>query len=134
VLADAFARNMTIICGNPDRVVGHGDSLHLCVGALAEAYERMGGPVVWFGKPYKPIYEQAWEMTGKPDIAKILAIGDSLLTDVGGAVNFGCDVVWNVEGIHWDELQTRQKIDSGKVKIALEGNPRPTALMHGFKS
>lgn len=133
VLLRALDLKLPFVCGNPDRVVGHGDALHLCVGALAEAYEQQGGSVTWIGKPYRPVYDQAWEMLGKPDKSKILAIGDSLVTDVAGANGFGCDVLWNVTGIHWDELQTAQKIDPTRVSKALSGNPVPTGLLHGFK-
>jgi HAD superfamily hydrolase (TIGR01459 family) len=132
VLASARARNLTFVCGNPDRVVGHGDDLVLCAGSLAEAYERLGGKVVWIGKPYAPIYEQAWEILGKPNKSKMVAIGDSLVTDIAGAANFGCDVVWNVEGIHWDELTTNGNIDNAKVSLILANQPRPAGLLHGF--
>jgi HAD superfamily hydrolase (TIGR01459 family) len=133
VLAEGFARRLPFICANPDRVVGHGDSLHLCVGSLAEAYEKMGGIVVWVGKPYLPVYDRAWEMLGKPDKSKIIAIGDGLITDVGGASTFGCDVIWNVMGIHWDEISTNNMIDREKIAHVLKDQPRPTGLMHGFK-
>ena len=132
VLRAAHGRNIPFICGNPDRVVLHGDSLHLCVGTLAEQYETMGGQVTWIGKPFKPIYDQAWETLGKPDKSKIIAIGDGLLTDVNGAANFGCDVVWNIEGIHWDEVATNDTIDDAKLKATLTGQPTPVGLLHGF--
>lgn len=136
VMALALSRRLPLVCGNPDRVVGHGDTLHVCVGTLAEAYERMGGPVIWIGKPYLPVYEQAWAMMGKPDKSKILAIGDSLVTDVAGAAGFGCDVYWNVTGIHWEELKSQHaagRIDPVRVQAAIEGHATPTGLLHGFR-
>ncbi|MCB1538735.1 MAG: TIGR01459 family HAD-type hydrolase [Rhodospirillales bacterium] len=133
VLARARARDLPMVCGNPDRIVGYGATLHLCVGALAERYENAGGTVTWIGKPYRPIYDQARAMLGNPDKSRILAIGDGLLTDIAGAANFGCDVVWNVIGIHWDEVSTKGTIDAAKVERALAGRPAPSALMHGFK-
>lgn len=132
VLTQGISRKLPFVCGNPDRVVGHGDGLHLCVGTLAEVYEQNGGEVIWIGKPYLPIYERAWEMLGKPDKSKILAIGDGLITDVGGANTFGCDVIWNVVGIHWDELQTGGSIDPAKVITVTKDRPTPTGLLHGF--
>lgn len=132
VLQYALDKKLTLICGNPDRVVINAGGLHLCVGTLAEVYEKQGGHVIWIGKPYRPIYEQAWELLGKPDKKKIVAIGDGLLTDVGGAASFGCDVVWNIEGIHWDEIATNDRIDPHKVKDVLHGQPQPAGLMHGF--
>lgn len=136
VLNTALKKRIPFVCGNPDRVVGHGDRLHLCVGTLAEWYEAQGGPVVWIGKPYQPVYDQAWVMLGKPDKSKILAIGDSLVTDVAGAKNFGCDVLWNVTGIHWEELKSdhaENTINPNKVSEALKGHATPTGLLHGFK-
>jgi len=132
-LDQALKRNLTIICGNPDRVVINSGGLHMCVGTLADAYEKSGGNVIWFGKPYKPIYEWAHELLGRPEKSKIIAIGDGLLTDVGGAANFGCEVIWNVEGIHWDEIATSDHIDPAKVADVLKDQPHPTGLMHGFK-
>lgn len=135
VLSLALERRIPFVCGNPDRVVGHGDSLHLCVGSLAEWYEKQGGPVIWIGKPYRPVYDQAWAMLGKPDKSKIIAIGDSLVTDVAGARTFGCDVLWNVTGIHWEELKAEHaenRIDPARVAKAVEGHAVPTGLLHGF--
>ncbi|NBX65963.1 MAG: TIGR01459 family HAD-type hydrolase [Proteobacteria bacterium] len=135
VLQKALKRQIPFVCGNPDRVVGHGDRLHLCAGTLAEWYENQGGHVIWIGKPYRPVYDQAWDMLGRPDKSKILAIGDSLVTDVAGAINFGCDVLWNVTGIHWEELKSEHaenRIDPARVNAAIEGHARPTGLLHGF--
>jgi HAD superfamily hydrolase (TIGR01459 family) len=133
ILRQALERGLEIVCGNPDRVVVNSGSLHLCVGTLADTYEKQGGAVVWFGKPYTPIYDRAWDMLGKPDKSKMVAIGDSLLTDIVGAAGFGCDVVWNVEGIHWEELASADRIDPAKVKAVLEQSPAaPQGLMHGF--
>lgn len=132
VLDTALARGIPFICGNPDRVVVHGSNIVLCVGALAETYEQRGGKVVWFGKPFKPIYDQAWETLGRPDKTKMIAIGDGLVTDVNGAASFGCDVVWNIVGIHWDEVATGGHIDAGKLETVLQDQPRPIGLLHGF--
>jgi HAD superfamily hydrolase (TIGR01459 family) len=136
ILAQALARQIPFVCGNPDRVVGIGDTLYLCAGTFAEQYEAMGGHVVWIGKPYPTVYEQAWASLGRPDKSRILAIGDSLLTDVAGARNFGCDVLWNVTGIHWEELKSDHavhQVDAQKVLEALAGHALPTGLLQGFK-
>lgn len=136
ILALALTKDLPFVCGNPDRVVGVGDDIFYCVGSLAQVYEEMGGTVIWYGKPYADVYNQAWEMVGKPEKSRILAIGDSLITDVAGATNFGCDVLWNATGIHWEELkcQTAQhSIDPSRIKQALVGHATPTALLEGFK-
>jgi len=136
LLQRALARNIPFVCGNPDRVVGHGDEIFMCVGTLAEWYENRGGRVIWIGKPYQPVYDQAHEMMGRPDKARMLAIGDSLLTDVGGATGFGIDVLWNVTGIHWEELKMEhapESIDPTRIEAALKGHAQPTALLHGLR-
>lgn len=136
VLSIALSHKIPFVCGNPDRVVGFGKGMNLCVGTLAEWYENQGGAVTWFGKPYPALYQQAWEMIGKPDPASILAIGDSLITDVAGATGFGIDVLWNVTGIHWEELKqdhAATRIDPARVNLALKNHAIPTGLLHGFQ-
>jgi HAD superfamily hydrolase (TIGR01459 family) len=76
---------LKMICANPDKVVRKGDILVPCAGALAEAYEAVGGEVLMAGKPFAPIYEAALELAGPVDRAKVLAIGDGPETDVKGA-------------------------------------------------
>ena len=53
------ARGMTMICANPDIVIHRGETLIHCAGALARRYEELGGPVLYAGKPYAPIYDRA---------------------------------------------------------------------------
>lgn len=103
------ARNLPLICANPDKVVEEGDRIVYCGGALADAYEDIGGRVMMAGKPYNPIYEQA---AAKLDEAaghqfekrQILAIGDSLRTDAMGAAQFGIDLLFITGSIHATEL------------------------------
>ena len=54
----AGARSV-MICANPDIVVERGDALVYCAGAIADLYAAAGGEVIYAGKPYRPIYEQA---------------------------------------------------------------------------
>jgi HAD superfamily hydrolase (TIGR01459 family) len=99
------ARNLLMICANPDIVVERGDRLVWCAGALARLYEDLGGEVAILGKPHAPIYEAGLrrlaEHTGS-DIAKedVLAIGDGLPTDIRGAVSQDIDVLFITAGIH----------------------------------
>ncbi|MGL5733742.1 MAG: TIGR01459 family HAD-type hydrolase, partial [Beijerinckiaceae bacterium] len=94
VLQDCLARDLVLICANPDRVVHVGTQLLPCAGVIADLYESMGGTVVWAGKPYRPIYERALQTAKRlrgAAVAKsrIVMIGDSLKTDVAGARRFG---------------------------------------------
>jgi HAD superfamily hydrolase (TIGR01459 family) len=105
---DAVARDLELICANPDIVVQRGDKLIYCGGALAQLYESLGGRVTMAGKPYPAIYElslaRAAEVLGRPlDPAKVLCIGDGLPTDVRGANARGLDVLFVASGIHGAE-------------------------------
>src|SRR5499426_3635294 len=87
-LIDAMrARRLAMICANPDVVVERGDHLVYCAGAIADLYAHAGGDVIYAGKPYRPIYEQAIARAqalrgGRTvDHARVMAIGDSVRTD-----------------------------------------------------
>ncbi len=89
-LASFHARKLEMICANPDIVVERGERIVFCAGALAEAYEKLGGKVHYAGKPHAPIYERAFELIAEAKGRavprdRILAIGDGLKTDMAGA-------------------------------------------------
>lgn len=98
-------RKLWMLCANPDLVVERGNQLILCGGAIAAAYEQMGGEVYWAGKPHRPVYVKALEranaLAGR-EIAtdRILAIGDAIRTDIAGARYFGVDSLMVARGIH----------------------------------
>ncbi|WP_422283252.1 TIGR01459 family HAD-type hydrolase, partial [Bradyrhizobium sp.] len=96
MMLQARERQLTLICANPDIVVERGDRLIYCAGAIAELYRELGGDVIFYGKPHRPIYERAIALAtehGGHDIKldKVLAIGDSVRTDIKGAEAFGID-------------------------------------------
>jgi HAD superfamily hydrolase (TIGR01459 family) len=106
-LAAGVARDLEMICANPDRVVQRGDKLIYCGGALADLYESLGGRVTMAGKPFSPIYDLALNAgerrLGRPvDRARVLCIGDGVVTDVLGANNQGLDCLFIARGIHGD--------------------------------
>ena len=92
-----------MICANPDHLVERGDKLVYCAGALAAIYEKLGGNVVYAGKPHAPIYELALEtiasLAGRA-VSKheVLAIGDGVNTDIAGAAGLGIDAVFVASG------------------------------------
>jgi len=111
-----LSRKLPMICANPDRVVEHGDKIIYCGGALGDLYAAMGGMVLMAGKPYQPIYEEAFrlaeEAAGHPlDKARVLAIGDSVRTDATGAAKFGVDLLFVTGSIHAAELDAFGKPD-----------------------
>jgi HAD superfamily hydrolase (TIGR01459 family) len=106
-LAELRARNLVMLCANPDIVVQRGVSLVYCAGAIARVYEEMGGEVIYYGKPYLPVYEmtlaRARQAAGR-EIARPLAIGDGLSTDILGANRAGLDALFIADGVHGEEL------------------------------
>jgi len=98
-------------------VVERGEALVYCAGAIADLYHAAGGPVIYAGKPYRPIYEQALSMAqsvrSRPAAPeRILAIGDSVRTDLKGAAAFGIDFLFITAGIHAEELGGRDNPDA----------------------
>ncbi|MCR6633864.1 TIGR01459 family HAD-type hydrolase [Devosia sp.] len=111
-----LSRKLPMICANPDRVVEHGDQIIYCGGALGDLYAAMGGMVLMAGKPYQPIYEEAFRLgelaAGKTlDKSRVLAIGDSVRTDATGAAQFGIDLLFITGSIHAAELDAFGKPD-----------------------
>lgn len=93
---------LTMLCANPDIVVDMGDKRLYCAGALAQAYEQMGGTALYFGKPHPPIYDLArrrlGEVSGLSD-PQILCIGDGIGTDVQGGMAEGLDTLFITGGL-----------------------------------
>jgi len=104
LLSRALARDLPMVCANPDLVVMHGARLALCAGALAQWYEQQGGHVSWHGKPYRSVYDSCMALLGIDDRSRILAVGDSLRTDIAGAAGAGIDSLLIAGGIHAEEF------------------------------
>jgi ribonucleotide monophosphatase NagD (HAD superfamily) len=64
-------------------------------------FEKMGGKVVYFGKPYPEVYNQSIDNYNK----KVLSIGDNLNTDIKGANLLNYDSLLISNGIHKNEIQ-----------------------------
>lgn len=96
----AIASNIPLICSNPDKASPRAGGLVVSPGALADRYAEMGGRVVWYGKPYLPVYEAV--MRCRPDImpSRFLMVGDSLEHDIAGAQRAGFRSAWVRGGIH----------------------------------
>lgn len=109
LLERALPRKVPFVCANPDLHVHVGEDLLPCAGAIAAIYEEMGGPVFWAGKPHPVAYDsalrRAGELRGAPvPKNRVLAIGDSVRTDLAAAKNAGVDALFVASGIHRDEL------------------------------
>jgi HAD superfamily hydrolase (TIGR01459 family) len=102
-LAGWHAAKVLMHCLNPDRIVHHMGKVMVCAGALADAYEALGGRVIWYGKPFPAIYDHALALGGNPDRSSVLAIGDGLQTDMAGAADNGIDALFVSGGVHAGE-------------------------------
>lgn len=136
MLTQALARQLTLVCANPDIIVERGDRLIYCAGAIAELYRELGGDVVFYGKPHRPIYDQAMALAKAKSgidtpLNRVLAIGDSVRTDLAGAHAYGIDCLFITRGIHAGEFEGIERMDSAAVK-ELFGHP-PKALMRELK-
>lgn len=88
LLRHAQALALPVICANPDPYVILSGQRVLCAGTLALMYQNIGGTVYWHGKPHQAFYQQALQHMGAP-AQDILAIGDSMWTDIAGASQAG---------------------------------------------
>jgi len=89
-----------MICTNPDLIVDRGNTREFCAGSVAMVFEKMGGEVIYFGKPYPEVYNQSIDNKNK----KILSIGDNLNTDIRGANLLNYDSLLISNGIHKNEI------------------------------
>ena len=89
-----------MICTNPDLVVDRGEKREYCAGSVAKIFEEINGEVIYFGKPYPPVYNLSSDTKNK----KILCIGDNLNTDIRGANIQNYDSLLITSGIHRQEI------------------------------
>jgi HAD superfamily hydrolase (TIGR01459 family) len=135
LLRRALACGLPMVCANPDLVVNHGARLALCAGALAQWYEQQGGYVRWHGKPYPSVYDSCLLLLGIADRSRILAVGDSLRTDIAGAAAAGLDSLLIAGGIHAAEfgMTMGPMPDLARIEAALSaGSYRPIAVARSF--
>ena len=134
-LETMLARKLFMVCANPDVVVERGDRLVYCAGAIADLYATMGGEVLYAGKPYRPIYDLALAKVQaaagrKVAVSRVLAIGDSVRTDLKGARSVGVDFLFVTSGIHAQELGGRARPDSKALNATFAAaGDRPKAVM-----
>ncbi|GJD68420.1 TIGR01459 family HAD-type hydrolase [Methylobacterium gnaphalii] len=136
-LADFRAREIPMICANPDLVVERNRQLIPCAGVIAAAYAEIGGEVVYAGKPYRPIYDAALAKAGTldglsaPDLTRVVAVGDAIRTDIAGASAAGIASILVARGIHAEELGlTAEHHSLGDLADWLSRQPvRPDAVI-----
>jgi HAD superfamily hydrolase (TIGR01459 family) len=134
VLAKLRARRIPMICANPDEKVERGNRIVYCAGAVARAYEALGGEVSYAGKPFRPIYDLALEigstLRGAPiPKDRVLAIGDGVVTDITGAANFGIRSVFIASGVY---VTNGEAIGAAVARLFAPTMPQPVAVMNAF--
>ncbi len=105
-----------MICTNPDLIVDRGNEREYCAGSVAKWFEEIKGKVIYFGKPYPPVYSLSSNTTNK----NVLCIGDNLNTDIRGANIQNYDSLLITSGIHKNEIskiKLSNVIEKYKVKV-----------------
>lgn len=135
-LGEALAAGVPMICANPDREILRGERRIPCAGAVAQAYEAMGGPVRYHGKPDRGAYDACFALMPGVDEKRIVAVGDAMVTDIAGAAAAGIHSVFVLSGIDGGgfgaddlgQLPDPARLDA----LAAASGAVPTAAMRAF--
>ncbi len=139
LLEEAREHGLTLVCANPDLVVHVGPDLLPCAGAIGALYEELGGTVFWAGKPFPIAYDTALaevahirnELVPR---SRVLAIGDSIRTDLAAAAGAGIDALFIASGIHRDEaLEAGRLSQSALARLFPAGGPPAKAAASGLR-
>jgi HAD superfamily hydrolase (TIGR01459 family) len=130
-------RGLVMLCANPDLVVHRGDRLVYCAGTLAKDYEALGGSVIYYGKPHRPVYDSvlaaarlAAKIANRQTPKRPLAVGDGLLTDIKGANGAGIEALFIADGVHGEETRpyTAEHMEALFVRFGAEAGAVTRAL------
>ncbi|MFN0219641.1 MAG: TIGR01459 family HAD-type hydrolase [Hyphomicrobium sp.] len=133
-LALLKSRGLTMICANPDVTVERGGRIIYCAGALAAAYQMLGGAVLTAGKPHAPIYDAAMlaaAAAGGRDVDKtrILAIGDGVKTDIAGARAYGLKSVFIASAV---DVNPGEALSDAAHRLFAGADPAPVGVMRAL--
>jgi HAD superfamily hydrolase (TIGR01459 family) len=133
-LLECATHRLPMICGNPDLEVIRGGVRVLCAGSLAVRYQELGGDVRSIGKPDPAIYAAVLAVLGMPK-GRVLAVGDSLRTDIAGAAAAGLDSCWVLDGLHGEKLRGADgSYDPAEVEaVAQAAGTAPVAALPRFE-
>lgn len=134
LLTDFANRGLPMVCVNPDVTVERGQRIIYCAGALAEAYAAMGANVRYAGKPHAPIYEEAFRMASALKAEpvtprRVLAIGDGVKTDIGGALSAGVAAVYVASPVSMARGET---LEQAAARLFPDPANRPLAVMRAL--
>ena len=135
ILQAAAARDLPMICVNPDLLVIRLGVQEPCAGALAARYEEIGGRVRYYGKPYADVYDLAMAALDVTP-ARVLAVGDGLATDIAGANAAGLDSLLITGGLLADALDlapgAAARVHRRSTTRAVPPAPEPSAALPSF--
>jgi HAD superfamily hydrolase (TIGR01459 family) len=117
-LVAAAARQLPMLCANPDLTMFTAAGLLPGPGALAQFYENLGGNVAYVGKPHRLIFDAALQVLGSPAPERVLMIGDSLDTDIQGGRGAGILTLMIMSGVHRDALVGATDISASLQRLA----------------
>ena len=103
LLEPAIAKGTLCICTNPDKWALIGNDRVFGPGRVAEEYQKLGGNVMWIGKPYAQIYQYCLsQFDGFSDDQKtqVCCIGDSIEHDICGGHSAGLNTLLVRTGIY----------------------------------
>jgi len=101
----ALQFQVPLICSNPDKASPRAGGLVVSPGALAQRYEEMGGEVIWYGKPYSPVYQAITRCFPSLNPHRFLMVGDSMEHDIAGAQNAGFLSTFVRAGVHAGDFE-----------------------------
>ena len=127
-LQASIRAGLTMVCANPDLEVIRGGRRLICAGMVALRYEELGGTVLWVGKPDPSVYPPVFEILGLPR-QRVLAVGDSLRTDLAGAQAVGVDAAWVLGSIHAEEFSAPGTAEAAAGAAGLA----PVAMLPAFR-
>ncbi len=122
LLEPMAARDLPMICANPDQVAIRQGELGISAGAIARRYrDHFAASVLFFGKPDPAVFEYARSLLPAGRANRILVVGDGLITDIAGANAAGLDSLFVSGGIHGSECA-----DSDAAAVVADYGPQPT--------
>ena len=103
-----------LVCANPDCRAFENQYEKPVVrqGSVAEVYEKLGGKVTYFGKPYQNIYDFAF-INEPVERSRMLMVGDTLETDIKGGRDYGMKTALTQTGIAVFKMQEAGEADLG---------------------
>ncbi len=108
--------------------------MELCAGSVADRYAEIGGDVRYHGKPHAAIYRTCLELFEGIAPGRILAVGDSLRTDVAGARGAGLGALFVASGIHAGELMGGAGVDMERLAALCGGQGIwPMGVLDAFR-